>query len=121
MLACALSACLAVAGSDLDIKAGEQLYGQCLGCHAPDYNRTGPKHCGIIGRKSGTVKNFNYTDAMKNSAITWNKATLNQFLTAPLKMIPKTSMGISGISSKLERSQLIAYMSQLNSNNPLCK
>jgi cytochrome c len=41
-----------------DPKAGEAAYSRCLGCHALEYNRTGPKHCGIIGRRAGTAAGY---------------------------------------------------------------
>jgi len=121
MLIIYLSVAAANANSDKDVKAGKQIYIQCTGCHAPDYNRTGPKHCGIKGRTAGGVKNFNYTKAMKNSGIIWTRETLNQFLISPFKMIPKTSMGFAGIPSEKDRQQLITYMLQLDENHSLCK
>ncbi|MBN4063723.1 hypothetical protein JYT79_02970 [Cardiobacterium sp. AH-315-I02] len=107
--------------SDMEISAGERLYVQCTGCHAPDYNRTGPKHCGILGSVAGSVKNFTYTKAMANSKIVWTRETLDQFLVSPLKMVPGTSMGFVGISSAKQRQQLVSYLSQLNEKNTICK
>ena len=121
MLIVFLSASMANAHSDMDIRAGERLYTQCTGCHAPDYNRTGPKHCGISSRTAGGVAEFSYTNAMKNSGIIWTRDTLDEFLTSPFDMVPGTSMGFSGISSEQERQQLITYMLQLDENNLLCK
>ena len=95
--------------SDTDVSAGERIYTQCTGCHAPDYNRTGPKHCGILGRAAGGVKNFEYTDAMVKSGIIWTAETLDKFLTSPFDMIPGTSMGFVGIPSERERQQLITF------------
>jgi len=100
--------------------AGETLYTRCTGCHSPAYNRTGPKHCGISGRAAGGVKGFNYTQALKNSGITWTRDTLNQFLLSPFTMIPGTSMGFIGISSPEERSQLVSYLMHLNEGNEQC-
>ena len=107
--------------SDTDVSAGKRLYTQCTGCHAPDYNRTGPKHCGILGRAAGGVKNFEYTDAMVKSGIIWTGETLDKFLTSPFDMIPGTSMGFVGIPSERERQQLITYLSQLDGSNMQCK
>lgn len=112
---------VANADAGMDARAGERVYTQCTGCHAPGYNRTGPKHCGILGRPAGGVKNFEYTKAMKNSGIIWTSEALDEFLISPLKMIPGTSMGFVGISSAQKRQKLIVYLSQLNGNNTLCK
>lgn len=119
LIICTL-ATVAKAGLDMDVRAGERIYTQCTGCHAPDYNRTGPKHCGILGRAAGGVINFEYTKAMANSGIIWTSETLDQFLISPFAMIPGTSMGFVGISNVQERQQLIAYLSQLDGKNALC-
>ena len=39
-----------------DAKAGEAIYARCLACHALAYDRTGPRHCGLFGRRAGSVK-----------------------------------------------------------------
>lgn len=113
-------ATIANASTDMDVEAGKRIYTQCTGCHAPDYNRTGPMHCGLIGRAAGGVKNFEYTKAMMDSDIVWTRETLDKFLKSPFRMIPGTSMGFTGVSSELERRQLIEYLSQLDENNPIC-
>ena len=120
MLFC-FSTSVVVADADKDVSAGALIYIQCTGCHAPDYNRTGPKHCGISGREAGAVDGFNYTDAMKNSGVVWTRGSLEQFLKSPLEMIPGTSMGFAGIASSRERQQLTSYMLQLDEDNNLCK
>ncbi len=108
------------AQADVDVVAEERVYAKCIGCHSPAYHRTGPKHCGLLGRQAGSQADFTYTTALKNSGIVWTTETLNHFLKAPLEMVPGTSMGFSGISSSTERSQLIRYLSRLNEDNPLC-
>ena len=35
----------------------------------------GPELNGLDGRKSGSVPDYSYSDANKNSGITWNEAT----------------------------------------------
>ncbi len=104
------------AQSNVDDVAGKRVYSRCIGCHSPAYHRTGPKHCGLLGRQAGREPDFTYTAAFKSSGILWTTETLDLFLRAPLRMVPGTSMGFSGISSSAERSLL----SRLNKDNPLC-
>ena len=57
---CLLSCCIAAhAGEDTrlegDAVRGKAVYAQCMGCHSPERHRTGPKHCGLIGRKAGEL------------------------------------------------------------------
>lgn len=97
-----------------DPKAGEAIYSRCFACHALTYDRTGPRHCGLFGRRAGTVKGFQYSEAMKRSNIVWNEKTLDHFLANPLKAVPGTAMGYAGIPDKKERADLIAYLKQAN-------
>jgi len=125
-LALALAACAAPAasknaGSNGDPKAGEAIYSRCLACHALAYDRTGPRHCGLFGRRAGSVKGFAYSKAMKRSNIVWNAKTLDRFLSNPMKAVPGTAMGYAGIADKQERADLIAYLEQANGSAPCGK
>ncbi len=97
-----------------DPKNGEEIYARCLACHALAYDRTGPRHCGLFGRRAGSVKGFAYSDAMKRSKIVWNEQTLDRFLASPLTAVPGTAMGYAGIADKKERADLVAYLKQAN-------
>lgn len=90
--------------------AGEAIYSRCAACHALAYDRTGPRHCGLFGRRAGTVPGFDYSDAMKRSKIVWNERTLDRFLANPLAAVPGTSMGYAGVTDPQERADLIAYL-----------
>ena len=91
---------------------GEQVYERCISCHSLDRNRTGPKHCGLFGRKAGTVEGYQYSRAMSKSAIVWDQHSLENFILEPLSVVPGTTMGFSGIKDKQDRYDLIAYLKQ---------
>jgi cytochrome c len=93
-----------------DIVRGEQVYARCLACHALAFDRVGPHHCGLFGRLAGSVPNFSYSPAMKNSHIVWNDKTLDRFLSSPLKAVPGTSMTYDGVPDVRDRTDLIAYL-----------
>ena len=97
-----------------DAKNGALLYGRCVACHALASDRTGPRHCGLFGRKAGSVAGFPYSDAMKRSKIVWTKASLGRFLADPFKTIPGTAMGYAGVKDRAERDDLIAYLRAAN-------
>ena len=99
---------------------GEAIYERCLACHALAYDRTGPRHCGLFGRRAGSVQGFAYSDAMKRSKIVWNEQTLDRFLANPLAAVPGTSMGYAGVTDVKERADLIAYLKQAG-DSPLCR
>ena len=103
-----------------DLAAGEASYAKCMGCHSPEYNRTGPLHCGLLGRKSASVRSYNYSQVMRDADVVWNADTLNRFLKAPLEMVPGTSMGFAGIPDAEERRNLIAWLATLTTSSDSC-
>lgn len=100
--------------------AGEEVYGRCVGCHSLAIDRTGPRRCGLIGRRAGSVHGFAYSEAMARSNIVWDEATLDRFLADPERTVPGTTMTIAGIPDRKERASLIAYLRAANSS-PECK
>ena len=93
-----------------DAGRGEAIYARCGACHALETNRTGPRHCGLLGRRAGSVKGFDYSAAMRGSGLTWDARTLDRFLANPLRVVPGTTMGYAGIDDAQERADLIAYL-----------
>ncbi|RJG14994.1 c-type cytochrome [Massilia cavernae] len=102
------------------VKAGEAVYARCMGCHALAYDRTGPRHCGLFGRRAGSVAGFPYSDAMKASDIVWTARTLNRFLKNPTAAVPGTSMGYSGVPDPAERAALIVFLQNVD-GRPECR
>lgn len=89
---------------------GAIIYERCAACHALEADRTGPRHCGLIGRRAGSVPGFAYSPAMRESKIVWTEANLDRFLKLPLATVPGTAMGYDGIKDDRERHDLIAYL-----------
>jgi cytochrome c len=122
LLAAALVASAAAGGAENsapDAVRGEQVYARCLACHALAYDRVGPRHCGLFGRRAGSVPQFSYSPAMKKSGIVWNDQTLDRFLTRPLKMVPGSAMTYDGVADPKDRSDLIAYLKHAD-DTPEC-
>jgi len=93
-----------------DPRAGETIYERCGACHSLSQDRAGPRHCGLLGRRAGSVPGFDYSPAMKRSGIVWSRATLDRFLANPAATVPGTSMGYAGVKDGKERSDLLAYL-----------
>ena len=124
LLASALVASASASGAEKsapDAARGEQIYARCLACHALAYDRVGPRHCGLFGRRAGSVPQFSYSPAMKKSGIVWNDKTLDRFLTQPLKMVPGSAMTYDGVADPKERADLIAYLKQVNDTSECAK
>jgi len=102
-------------GMAADVEAGKTAFKKCALCHTtePGQNKIGPSLFGIVGRKSATVENFNYSEAMKKFDHTWDEATLDEYLADPRGTVPGTKMILPGIKDKTERDDVIAYLETL--------
>ena len=100
----------AAANAAGDAARGEEIYSRCVACHALSHDRVGPRHCGLIGRKAGSVPGFDYSSAMKDSKLVWNEKTLERFLADPVKTVPGTTMTYAGVPEPKDRADLIAYL-----------
>jgi cytochrome c len=112
----AMAATPAWAGGDA--ARGRVLYAQCQICHTIQRNSIGPRHLGLFGRKAGSLPDYNYSAALKNSGIVWDERTLDQWLRGPAAMVPGTKMVFSGISDPEERADIIAYLKEATKPTP---
>jgi cytochrome c len=113
LLTAALSAGLSMPAFAGDPVRGQELYeSRCIACHSPDANRVGPKHRGVVGRRSGTVPDFTYSKAVKQAQVTWDEQSLDQWLTNPQAFIPGQKMNFR-VTDPTDRDDLIAYLQTL--------
>ncbi len=104
-----------VASADGDAAAGEVTFKVCRTCHQigeSARNFVGPELNGVVGRKSGTVPGYNYSDANKNSGLSWDEATLTQYLKSPREVVPGTKMAFPGLPRDSDIANVIAYLKQ---------
>ncbi|MDB5568042.1 MAG: cytochrome c family protein [Tardiphaga sp.] len=98
-----------------DVAAGKSSFNKCLACHSIGEgakNKVGPELNGLDGRKSGTAEAYSYSDANKNSGITWNEAQFKDYIKDPKAKIPGTKMAFAGIKKETEVNDLWAFISQ---------
>lgn len=88
------------------------MFAICSACHSVDagQNGLGPSLAGVGGAKAGHVGSFSYSDAMKESGLTWNAANLDKFLKDPAGAVPGTSMGYGGMSNDAQRKAVVDYL-----------
>ena len=100
-----------------DADAGKTSFNKCLACHAVGEgakNKVGPVLNGLEGRKSGTVEDYSYSEANKNSGIVWNKETFLEYIKDPKAKIPGTKMVFAGIKKEDEANALWAYLAKFD-------
>jgi cytochrome c len=96
-----------------DLANGEAKFAMCASCHsiAPGGpNMTGPHLHGVVGRKAGSVPDYNYSDAVKNAGFTWDAAHLDKWVTNPRADLPGTKMSFVGLRDPKDRTDVIAYL-----------
>lgn len=100
-----------------DAAKGEDLFAtNCADCHtvtAGGKNKRGPNLFGIIGRHAGSIPDFEYSDANKNSNIIWTPDVLMAYLVNPRKYLPDTKMKFDGLPDAGERADVITFLETL--------
>jgi cytochrome c len=113
------SSAIASAALAQDVAAGKSSFNKCLACHAIGEgakNKVGPELNGLNGRKSGTAPDYSYSDANKNSGITWNEAEFKEYIRDPKAKIPDTKMSFAGIKNEQEINNLWAFIAQYDAD-----
>ena len=100
-----------------DSVAGAKVFNKCKACHdaTGDKNKVGPNLSGVVGRKAGTLESYasKYSKGMKTVAeagLTWDEATLAEYLRAPKKVVPGGTMAFAGLKSDQDLADIIAYL-----------
>jgi cytochrome c len=105
-----------------DVAAGKTSFNKCMACHAIGENaknKVGPELNGLNGRKAGIVEGYSYSDANKNSGITWSEAEFKDYIKAPKAKIPGTKMAFAGITKQSEIDNLWAFLAQFDKDGKI--
>jgi cytochrome c len=119
LLTAALLATVSARAMAQDAAAGEKDFIICRACHEIGPGAkvlVGPPLNGVVGRKAGTYPGFEYSDANKNSGITWTKEELTKYLANPQAVVPGTKMIFPGLHDPQQVQDVIAYLSQFGPN-----
>ena len=94
-----------------DLEAGAKVWLKCKACHRVDgKNGVGPALNGIIGRTTGTVPEYKYSDANKNANVTWTVEQLDVYLADPKAFMPGNKMTFVGLPKPEDRANVIAWL-----------
>lgn len=101
-----------------DANGGKAIFrAQCGLCHSAEANDNGgaqgPSLIGVFGREAASSGQFSYTQAMQDSNLVWDAATLDRFLANPMSEVPGSAMVIA-LTDTEQRESVIAYFASLD-------
>ncbi len=102
-----------------DAEAGAKVFNQCRACHQVGEtakNLIGPKLNGLFGRPAGSIEGFKYSDANKNSGITWSEAVFAEYIRDPKAKVPGTKMVYAGLKIDQQVADLIAFLKRYDAD-----
>jgi cytochrome c len=115
IIAAAALCAAAVPAMAADPAAGQRAYAVCKACHRVGEgarNTVGPALNGIVGQPAAAVEGFNYSEALERAGLTWDEATLAEYLKNPKAKVPGTKMTFAGVKDDAKVADIIAYLKQ---------
>lgn len=93
-------------------RGGDVFDAECSDCHSlkAGKNKKGPSLLGVVGRKSASIADFNYSDAMRASGIVWTPDKIDAYITHPKQVVPNGKMKYDGLSNAKAREDLLAFL-----------
>ena len=118
LLAILAAAGLASPALAADPASGAKVFGaQCSVCHSSTRNAPvgiGPRQFGVVGRRAGAQAGFNYSQAMRNSGITWTVADLKRYIANPSGTVHGNKMPYGGLHNAKQLDDLVAFLATLH-------
>ena len=93
-----------------DAAHGKAVFQACAACHSDKPDAIGPNLHGIIGRKSASLDDFRYSNAMVRANLTWDDPTLHAYLRDPQAKVKGNRMPFGGLASDQDIDDVIAYL-----------
>ena len=95
-----------------DVANGEKVFNQCKVCHSivEGKNGVGPSLFRVVGRTSGSVAGYKYSDAMAKANIIWDEKNLDAYIKDPKAVVPGGKMPFAGLKKDQDREDVIAFL-----------
>jgi cytochrome c len=95
-----------------DDAAQQAFNNSCRTCHSMKEgdNRLGPNLNKIVGRKAGSLPNYNYSPSMKDAGLVWDQDKLTRFMVKPDEVVSGNKMQPYGGVSADEAAKVVAYL-----------
>jgi cytochrome c len=98
------------AASAADAAHGRQVFATCAACHSDKPDAIGPSLRGVYSRKSGSIPDFRYSNAMKRANLTWDEADLRDYIKDPQAKVKGNRMPFGGLDDPNDIDDVIAYL-----------
>ena len=112
----ALGATAALLGANAaqaaDVAHGKVVFQTCAACHSEKPDAIGPSLRGVYGRKSGSLDDFRYSNAMRRANLVWDDSDLRAYLKDPQAKVKGNRMPFAGLSDPKDVDDLIAFLKQ---------
>jgi len=108
-----LSAPPSLAQQPANDEAAQQAFNNsCRTCHSvkDGDNRLGPNLSKIVGRKAGSLPDYNYSPSMKDAGFVWDRDKLTRFMVKPDEVVSGNKMQPYGGVSAEDAAKVVAYL-----------
>jgi cytochrome c len=110
LAAVAWLACVADTVQAADGVHGKQVFAACAACHSNKPDAIGPSLRGVFGRKSGSLADFRYSNAMRRADLIWNEDNLRAYIKDPQSKVPGNRMPFGGLQNDKDVGDVIEYL-----------
>ncbi len=96
-----------------DALRGEKIFKKCASCHTigkGEAAKVGPNLFGIVGRARASFSGFNYSEAMRNKGGSWDRDSIDLFITKPKDFVSGTKMAFPGLKKPQDRADVILFL-----------
>ena len=96
-----------------DYDRGAKTFKKCASCHniiKGEGAKVGPNLYGVVGKTRASSAGFVYSEALKAKGGSWDRDSINQFITKPKDYIPGTKIAFPGLKKTQDRADVILYL-----------
>ncbi len=93
-----------------DAGHGKALFAACAACHQEKPDALGPSLRGVLGRRSGAMEDFRYSNPMKRANLVWDEAALREYIADPQAKVRGNRMPFDGLHDPKDVDDIVAYL-----------
>ena len=93
-----------------DAEHGKALFAACAACHQEKPDALGPSLRGVLGRKSGALDDFRYSNPMKRANLVWDEANLREYIADPQGKVRGNRMPFDGLHDPKDVDDMVEYL-----------